>query len=344
MSYYNFLVILEGPDGTGKTTLAAELSRRLPAMKVGHGSMPGYVGHDLAQQNFIGMLAPLLGLGSVVMDRCWLSERIYGGVLRGGADRLRPYTRMLQRTALSCDHLLVRCHHDVEKLWETVEARHEVELLKRKADLQRVHDRYEEAGFNTDLFHLPVNPRSMPLTEAADVVHSGLKALYDNNELLTRSAWRAAGLTGSLHRLRRGKGPLKLRPVLLLGDGPTPRSTGVPFVDFSPAGYSSWFANALDEMGVPEIDLVWFNAHDLNGESRELPNELLIDLSTRLRAIVCLGERASRSLKSIASALSCRVFTGEHPQYLRRFHHNRPLADSHLGGCLRAALDLGKEE
>lgn len=333
----DYLVILEGPDGSGKTTLAAEVARRLPSTRSAHNSMPGYDGQVLAQQNILSLLPPLLGLGSTTLDRCWLSERIYGEVLRNGVDRLAPFSRMLLRTALSCDHLLVSCYHDVEKTWETVTGRQEVELIKKHDDLHRVHEEYTRSDFGDGLVKMLIDPRAMGLEHTVKAILSSLEMLYDDGEQETRRAWRLAGLTGAFKHLRKKTID---RPVLMLSGGPTARSTRWPFIDFSRDGCSVWLADRLEKMGVPETRLVWLNVHDLWGEPRELVGEMLVGLSSRLAGILCLGKRAEKYVFTLGGSLACPLFFGEHPQYLRRFYHDRPLDQSCLGDALRRALAM----
>lgn len=78
------LIILEGPDGAGKTTLARALAKHWDAMvfhctatKALIPAMRDY------QQNVLENVIENINLGrTVILDRFWPSEMIYGGVLR----------------------------------------------------------------------------------------------------------------------------------------------------------------------------------------------------------------------------------------------------------------------
>lgn len=66
------MIIIEGPDGAGKSTLADGLAKRL--------------GLDVLKMTVNGgrcvdEYVPKIALKGVIMDRCWISEGIYADVL-----------------------------------------------------------------------------------------------------------------------------------------------------------------------------------------------------------------------------------------------------------------------
>jgi MoxR-like ATPase len=75
-------VIFEGPDGTGKSTLAKEFATALPAMRICHNAMEGYSAAAMAAMAMHSLTLPYDGLASVVQDRSWLSERVYASSWR----------------------------------------------------------------------------------------------------------------------------------------------------------------------------------------------------------------------------------------------------------------------
>ena len=87
------LIILEGPDGAGKTTLANELEK-CGCAYVHFGVPP--LGEDL----FKWFLKPLLDareFQSVVFDRLHLSDRIYGPLMRGDSPLTELHERLIER-------------------------------------------------------------------------------------------------------------------------------------------------------------------------------------------------------------------------------------------------------
>ena len=100
------IIILEGPDGGGKTTLAETLRAQLQSNGmthvIKHGPYKGVQSEDLCKIFFRSMSQALTYDDHVIMDRSWLSEPIYGNVYRKGENRVdMPRRRMLERVALS---------------------------------------------------------------------------------------------------------------------------------------------------------------------------------------------------------------------------------------------------
>jgi thymidylate kinase len=139
------LTIFEGPDGGGKTHAARAYAAATGARYVHMGAFPG-AGSGLARLYAEAMMPAVLGLQDVVMDRCWVSEPIYGAVHRGGADRIGWRRRPLERLALRCAAAVVLCVPD----WEVVErsylARRDDEMLADTEALHRVYQGYRDLG------------------------------------------------------------------------------------------------------------------------------------------------------------------------------------------------------
>jgi thymidylate kinase len=77
------VIVLEGCDGTGKTTLAATLAERHGYVVVHSGRIPDADG--LAEQYRVVLDMP----GKIALDRSFISELVYGP-LRDGRSRLTP--------------------------------------------------------------------------------------------------------------------------------------------------------------------------------------------------------------------------------------------------------------
>lgn len=139
------LIILEGPDGSGKTTLANWLAARKTMRIVKHGPY-----HGATSQLLPAIYESSLG-DQVVLDRSWLSEPIYGSVMRGGADRIgTPARRVLERAALEYDAIVVLTLPSYETCERTWKARPESEYLPSPEQLHAVYKLYDQ-GLDTDL-------------------------------------------------------------------------------------------------------------------------------------------------------------------------------------------------
>lgn len=83
----NGLIIVEGPDCTGKTTLCNYLMRTcLPQPVYLHATYP-YEGTDDVRVYHLNLLERAIRLSEktlVILDRLWPSELIYGTIYRGG--------------------------------------------------------------------------------------------------------------------------------------------------------------------------------------------------------------------------------------------------------------------
>lgn len=146
------LVILEGPDGAGKTTLAEMICQeaRKPAtarnvLIRNHGAYPGMLnvaGQYLASiEAATEMRAPL-----VVMDRSWISEPIYGAAMRGGANRIKQLdAQYLEMKAREAGALLVFCLPPFEQCRRAWESRRTIEYVGDVDRLRQVYDGYCEA-------------------------------------------------------------------------------------------------------------------------------------------------------------------------------------------------------
>jgi cytidylate kinase len=144
------LFILEGPDGSGKTTLAQALTRAVQGMLIHHGSYLKVSPQDLADVYEVSMMPATHGYVDTVLDRSWLSEPIYGAVMRAGLNRLSPNTAgWLEGIAAACDGVVVLCLPPFEVCAKSFEGRPQEEYLKRTDQLRRVWDGY--AAMKTSL-------------------------------------------------------------------------------------------------------------------------------------------------------------------------------------------------
>jgi len=247
------IIILEGPDGAGKTTLAETLRQKLQGNKlvhiVKHGPYKDLEPEHLCKIYFRGMTPALTHDDIVIMDRSWLSEPIYGSVYRDGANRMdKPRQRMLERAALSRGVVVINCLPEYEVCLKTFTGRMEDEYLDNAKQLQQVYQEYEMLDINT----------CMPVLQY-DYMHDTVDDLIYNIR------------NTSIDNKASGGGCFNEGNILMLCDkGPRTnvRDTAVviPFINFlDNDGPSRMLATALEQEGINESDIYWINTQTYQG-------------------------------------------------------------------------------
>jgi thymidylate kinase len=296
------IVILEGPDGGGKTTAAVKLAKRLNARLVHCGPFLG-VKRGLARLYVEAMLPALLGYQSVVLDRAWPSEPIYAEHVRHKLPRLdHAARRMLDRIALRCGAVVVKCLPPIETCLASYRERRTTEYPPGEAALRAIHAAYRE----TEITQLPV----IKLDRTKDTIDELKLPQVPPHPLDAISAGRLDArivLVGETLSALRDRDPL----------------FQAPFVAFDRAGCSAWLTDALDAAAIGEQDLLWLNA--------DTPR-LTELLKAYPRTTVCaLGRVAHEAL--VKARVEHVLFT--HPQAAKRFSGCRlyPLIDYIRGVC-----------
>lgn len=293
------LTIFEGPDGSGKTTAAQAFARMTGARYVHFGPLPR-VNKSLGRMYVEAMLPALLGYQDVVFDRCWLSEMSYGVAFREGKDRLTSASRrMLERLAMRCGAVVVKC----QPSWETVKAnylsRKHVEMLDNEHQLKTVYDLYAKQA--TDLPVVNYDYTSGMRVSKLALIVERLRMRRHMVDLVSAGNWDAH--------------------VVLVGESFAERKDvdawyQWPFGSFSNDGCSQWLTDQLDSIKVGENDILWLNAdQDLS---------ILYDLKPEQR-IIAMGTEAYQQLYK----LKIKAASVPHPQAWKRFNFKQryPLLD-----------------
>lgn len=292
------LIIFEGPDGAGKTTLAKQVAHVIGAKYVHFNALPR-VTTGLARMYVEAMLPALLGYQHVVFDRSWLSEAPYGNAFRDGADRLGDISRsMLERIAMRCETTLVLSRPK----WETCRANYLIrkqrdpraEYLENEQQLRAVYDSYSYLNTGSALPTVMYDyEQGLPLSAIVGAITS----------MSTRAHDLAVSSAGFLRA-----------PFVLVGDEFAERKNQdpwyqAPFVSFTDFGCSGWLTSQLIHAGVRESQLLWVNA--------DQPLEWLKSAKEGVspKLIFALGDNASAAL----SQASVEHIKAPHPQYWKRF-------------------------
>lgn len=294
------IIILEGPDGGGKSFAAQQLLRTTGARYVHCGAFR-HVKKNLARFYVDAMLPALLGYDTVILDRCWLSEVPYGFGFRHGAVRLTVSDRrMLERLALAGGAKVILCLPPWENVLATWQSRKGEEYLKTRDQLAEVYHQYE--NLRTDLAVTVYD-----YTQSAE----GVVTVPNPGRFDHVVPW-AAGLA-------------EAQTVLVGESFGEPREHDSfwqwPFVSFSSTGCSRWLTQCLEAWGVPERELAWINADQLDEVGARwlrfgAGGDRVSNPMNHPRRVVALGAKAHRTL----DRFKVPHHTVPHPQAWKRFH------------------------
>lgn len=292
------LLIFEGPDGSGKTTAALVAAKTLNARYVHFSNLPR-VKASLWRLYYEAMLPAVLGYQAVVLDRCWLSEPIYGRIFRGGLDRMGVIRRRhLERLALRCAAQVVVCLPPERLVRSNLAAR------AKQAKLDHV-------GATPVLRHVG----RLWAAYAHSLCHQTCLPVcyYD----YTADEPLAYDVTSLLHPLGVASAGALNASVVLVGEAFGERKDGDPlfqwpFAGFNRSGCAWWLTAQLEAFGLSERDILWVNQDQLT--------PALVKLFNPGAHVVALGTPAANKLERLGvphAAVS-------HPQYWKRFYARQP--------------------
>jgi thymidylate kinase len=146
------MILIEGPDGAGKTTLAHELSKRYGF------SIAGTRGpsEDVRERVYSALGHAVAGDKPVVIyDRLFFSELVYGSVLRGKvmfSNREEEYIKRVL-AALKCP--IIFCIPNIKVIDSNLEQKEHLEGVRE--NIGEIHRRYmnlftETTGMNRTLW------------------------------------------------------------------------------------------------------------------------------------------------------------------------------------------------
>lgn len=281
------MIILEGPDCSGKTTLANVLYSKIAQCRLTH-----YSSHDFpkmlrhAVMSFNGM--------SDISDRFHLSHIPYDRYYRKTEPEILT-VRMLDRVLLANNSLVILCIPPWEVVRDQWMARRDQELIKDMATMRNIYDWYSD--------YEPVLPHIR----------------YDYTEMCTSKLYKEITLTRSYNINRStpnmGAGNSAPGNILLVGERCSSEAQlTIPFIGQNNSG--SWLTEQLEAADICESELYWINVHKPDGSSN-LKNVQEV-ITQQLPSVICsLGGIASQVLES----LDVNFEPFAHPQYWKRFKH-----------------------
>jgi len=313
------LLLLEGPDGGGKTTLAKSVFSHL--RYVHNGPLTTTDPTEMFWEQ-LRNLVPNDGT-SVVVDRSWPSEMIYGRLANRPVVFDRAADRMFQRVLLGEGGTTIICLPDEQRCREVWRARADrgLELLTKDEDFAQMYQFYR--GW---------------LDANRDVAAHWDYGSMSTGDLLCQVGYRRyprcpPGVLGS-----------QMAKVLVVGEQANVKrqpawAAGMPFV--SPGGSSKTITQWLDEMGLGEHQLCWTNAL---GPSGIQSNPAVIQELPCVVAILALGLTAAswaEQARRFARTRKITLCPATHPAAWTRFRAGQPWDGLAFEKILRFAAEHG---
>lgn len=325
MSHITGLVILEGPDGAGKTTLAQSLAEQYGGLYVHRTYSPTmdiWEHHAEALQIAQARAHEQL----VIVDRLWPSELIYGRVFRGKG-YYGPYNaRSMDRVSLRFSAIHVLCiPDDIEYIVKT-HAEKRAKGLEMFDTVREVAVRYVDWARGS-----VVRPHDGDLVEQVSA-YGGFIAT--RNDHLVYDVLREGKDMNKFGKILAEKLRVRQREQLALAREPAhpnflgylPEATHL-FVGEAlgdPNGWSKWpffgrdksadFLNhALHKIAWPEQRGVWTNAADPDFNLAKI-----YEAKPTLK-VIALGNAAQDRCKELGIPVSAAI---PHPQWARRFDYS----------------------
>jgi hypothetical protein len=284
------IIILEGPDGAGKTTLARTLTERYKLLYWHEGPTP----QDAEPLYYYGAALDSFRGKDVVIDRFALGERVYGPLLRG-EDRLGDDGwRIFQRLARAVGAWQILCQPDFavcEAAWKSDRR----QLFRDENIFLASYNRFAEYDTDQDFVY---DFQHMPLERLFKVLERGKMTLPAG----------MVGAPGAKYLFVGDRGNLKTLPAD--NDWRTnPRAMAdLPF--FATVNSSAYLSTALARGNLREEEIAFINAYRWDGTPRSIP---------QFPRVVALGAAAAHQCRR----QGIQFKQAPHPQYWRRFHRHQ---------------------
>ena len=309
------IIVLDGPDGSGKTTLGNELVKQLGAkylhltyrwgskMNLYHTAALYYILREATKR-------------PVVLDRWWMSELVYADVYRNGSKWPLLY-RMFEKAAIRHGITYVMCRPvDREAYVEHFKRLKESREEMYSDNMEKVYD-----GFR-DIEHKLKN-QNHPHLLTYDWMQSGqyVPEVAKNIYEFAFDRFSGNGAISAPFDFYNITGSFQYARHLLLGDelNPKTRREVWPFFDYGNS--SLYLAQVLEWLNVPEHDLMHINA---NHRFQTITNGYIKIAAERKLNIIAMGTKAYNHLHSLGIHVDHLI---KHPQYYARFARDQGRGD-----------------
>ena len=138
------IIIVEGPDGAGKTTRINQLLAAHPGSTYQHFSNPKTPQEaDDYWQVYAQAIKATDPNKVAIFDRSWYSDRVYGPIFRNRMEMLDLHVEMLEALVVKYGGgYVIYCTAPVNVLWKRCKERGET-YVKTIEQLSDIHDGYE---------------------------------------------------------------------------------------------------------------------------------------------------------------------------------------------------------
>lgn len=286
----NRVIVLEGPDCGGKSTLAETLVLQ-------HGFHQIHIGQPAPGEDTFKTYTDILMSAleydqPIVFDRLHIGECIYGPVMRGTDTLTSIGATLINRILTARDAKLIFCLPHKDRFRESYKSRGD-DYVKKLDTAEMIYDLYNDYAAHHPEF---------------EVYNYQVTSTYEEREMLFSP--RPAlpfGCTGS-----------NKAHYLIVGEITNHNVTEYDLPFHYLGNSSAWLHQALELSRVREDRLAFTNAKFISGEPRDL--ERIVNRLPQFRHAVALGRHAEDALKK-AGIPSKYV---EHPSSAKRFKHNSP--------------------
>lgn len=303
------LVIVDGPDGVGKTTLAEALAKR-------HDGQYLHLTYRFKDRMFLYHTAALhyaVKLSAtklVIIDRLWLSEICYANAYRGGSSWPLMW-RMMERVIHKVGGIHVVCLPVNPREYVDNYARLKMTRSELFSDTLPVYLEY---------YHQYQRMKTWPHVLRYDMFHDDMEVTMAKIKHMVEC--RRANQDPHLldPRNYNALGHIDSAEFLIVGDITNPRKrkgSWWPFYDYG--GSSLYLAEIFDRLGLDESKFVWANAKGSPDMARYLLGHY------ELKPI-CLGDVAYKHVCRDSGdwLRHGKPYWLRHPAYEMRFFRNTP--------------------
>lgn len=330
------LIILEGPDAVGKTTLAKAIVKRCDGHYIHmtyFKNMNVWKEHGKGLMKAVAMSSKKL----VVLDRHWMSEQVYGSVFRDGP--VPPHAaRMMDRVILKHAGLYVMCLPSTKQQainrYLKMKAR---EMYQDEGGMAKVVDRYYElySGSHRKITNYAEQiARNGGMRKRIDCERYMVDFCEDSAAFNHKVDWIVARSQSQRQgqyeealdsKTRNILGYLGTAETLFVGDRCNVKHERDRWPFYSDKNSSLYLANACARAGVDETKCMWTNA---NNGIEHLVKVLLLKPTLH---VVALGEQAAKTIRDVGVTDFKTIY---HPAYYKRFHAGKDYS-IHLRSALQ---------
>ena len=311
------VIILDGPDGVGKTTLARELCKQLSGkyLHLGYRWKDRIFDYHTAAIRFASRSTV-----PVVIDRWWPSEAVYSSVFRNGS-AWPLQGRLADRIARKLGAVYVYCLPDKKhnKRFEDLKNKR-YEMYTDMQDVSNLFNKlwygdlnHEDTGNYIDFlirsggvkdldgnmyYKISEHGHYLDLYAEQVIDHCRVRQELQYPPALLHNEWNLAGhLMGSEY--------------LIVGEQVNPKSRELFWPFYEHKNSSLYLTECLHEADISEDKLMWCNAFDHTGEF----NKHIGYLAEALK-VVTLGGHAADAVTEHGIAIHKEL---PHPSYVKRF-------------------------